>query len=188
VLGGRSSRSGEDRAGVVLDRAAGGGRPHEEEAARAERLVGALGLEAVDRLAALVDLRLLLVLVLLVLCRDHAVLEDPVEVGLDVVGGDEVVVVVLLLVLGALALAGADRLLGVVVVLFFELVLGLDLVVGLELLVGLFDQLVLVELGLVELGVLELGLDLLFGFFFQFDVVVVSSHPVSSIGGCAAGY
>src|SRR5437868_695544 len=107
----------EDRAVVVFDRAPRRVGPYQEEAAGAERLVRTLGLETVERLAAVVDRSLLVFLVLLVLGGDHAVLEDSVEVGLDVVRRQQVVVVVLVLFLG-LALTDASRTLGVVVVGF----------------------------------------------------------------------
>ena len=186
----------EDRAGVVLDRAAGGVGTHEQEAARAERLVGALGLQPVDRLTTVVDGALLVLVVLLVLGGDHAVLEDAVEVGLDVVGGDEVVVVVLFLLLGAgaLALAGPDGGvgLGVVVVVVLELGLVLFDLVGLELLVGLGDQLVLVEVGVFQVRILELGVFLRLFVLLCFDFVRCRRRrwrpSVSSLVSRAAGY
>src|SRR5690606_28801018 len=117
--------SSEHRAGVVLDRASRSGRAHEQEAAGAQDLVGSLRLEPVDDLAALVgDRDVLVVLVLLILDGDHPVLQDPVEVGLHVVGSEQIVVVVLVLVLGALALAGANRRLTLVVLVLVLVLVG----------------------------------------------------------------
>ena len=67
-----------------------------EEARLAHELAGPLGQDAVDRVAAVVDLDLLVLLVVFLLGADEAVLQDRVEVGLDVVGLDEILVVVLL--------------------------------------------------------------------------------------------
>src|SRR5262245_18061079 len=72
------SVSAEDRAVVVLDGTSGRVRAHQQEAARAERLVGPLGLQPVQRLAAVVDGTLLVIVVVLVLGSDHPILEDPV--------------------------------------------------------------------------------------------------------------
>src|SRR5215212_154709 len=117
----------EDRAVVVLDGAPWRVGAHEEEAAGAERLVGAFGLQPVERLAAVVDRSFLVLVVLLVLGGDHAIFEDPVEIGFDIVGRQQVVVVVLLLFLG-LPLPNARGAFGVVLAvvlgnLFVELVL-----------------------------------------------------------------
>src|SRR5690606_7415561 len=100
----------EDRAGVVFDRAAGSGAAHEQEAVGAQLLVGTLRLEPVDRLAAAAlaldgDLLVLVVVVVLV-ARDHAILEDPIEVRFDVVGREQLVVVLLLFLALALASTG----------------------------------------------------------------------------------
>ena len=65
---------------------AGADRPDEQEALRAQLLVGSLRLEAIARLAAVLGLFLLVVLVVVVLGGDEAVLEDAIEVGFDVVG------------------------------------------------------------------------------------------------------
>src|SRR4051794_13114118 len=86
--------SAEQRALIVADRASRGVLPDEEEAARAELLVGPLGLQAVAGLGAV--LRLLVILVALLVGRDEAILQDGVEIRFDVVGGDDVVIVVVL--------------------------------------------------------------------------------------------
>ena len=99
---GGHGRSAEDRAGVVADRAAGGGGADEEEAVRAQLLVGPLGLQPVAGLAAIVGL-VLVVFVVFVLGGDEAILEDPIEIGLDVVGRQQLLVLVLLLLAGAAA-------------------------------------------------------------------------------------
>ena len=119
--------SAEDRTVVVADRAARGVGPHEQEAVRAELLVGPLRLQPVAGLAAVVGLLVVLVVVL-VLGRDQAVLEDAVEVGLDVVGREQVVVLVLLLLAGARPALGAGgrRVVGVVLVLVLVDLLVVD--------------------------------------------------------------
>src|SRR5690606_26414209 len=73
----------------------------DQEAGLADELVGLLGLDAAGAVAPVVGLgRLVLVLVVL---GGDAVLEDLVEVGLDVVGVELLLVVLLVLVLGDLA-------------------------------------------------------------------------------------
>ena len=59
-----------------------------------------------------------------VLGRDEAVLEDPVEVGLDVVGREQLLVLVLLLLAGAPLGARRRCLVGLVLVLFLVLLVG----------------------------------------------------------------
>src|SRR4029079_414347 len=89
--------SAEERAVLVADEARGRRAAHEQEAGRAELFVGPLGLEAVTALAPLLGFGLLLVLVGGVLGGDEAVLEDGIQIGLDVVGVDDVLVVLLVL-------------------------------------------------------------------------------------------
>ena len=68
-----------------------------EEARLAHELAGPLGQDAVDRVTTVVDLDLFVFLVRILLDGDQAILQDRVERGLDVVGFDQVVVVVLFL-------------------------------------------------------------------------------------------
>src|SRR5215210_9167281 len=143
----------EDRAVVVLDRAPRRVGAHEEEAARAQRLVGAFGLQPVERLATVVDRSFLVLVVLLVLGGDHPILEDPVEIGFDIVRRKQVVVVVLLLFL-RLPLANPRGALGVILGLvlgnlLLELVLFDGKIIAFELLLVRFaDEDVLLEFGL----------------------------------------
>src|SRR5690606_28665738 len=144
----------------------------DEEAGLADELVGLLGLDAAGAVAPVVGLgRLVLVLVLVVLRRD-AVLEDLVEVGLDVVGVELLLVVVLLLVLGGLAGLAGRRGRDLVLLLLLVLVDDLveDLVVGVEV-VGLVEHLVVDEGVVLE--------DLVGG--------LVVSHRVPSRGSAMGG-
>ena len=84
----------------------------DQEAGLAHELVGLLGLDAARAVAPVVGLGdLVLVLVLVLGLGGDAVLEDGVEVGLDVVGVDVVVVLLLLVVVGRLAGLGRCALL-----------------------------------------------------------------------------
>ncbi|MGD9795521.1 MAG: hypothetical protein AB7V43_18810 [Acidimicrobiia bacterium] len=69
----------------------------QQEARLADELVCPLRCDAVHRVAAIVDLVLLVVIGLLVVGCHQSVFEDGVEVGLDVVGVDDVLIVVLFL-------------------------------------------------------------------------------------------
>ena len=133
-----------------------------QEARLADELARSLGLDAVDRITPVVDLQLLFVLVGLVVSRDHPILEDRVEVGLDVVGRDEVLVLVLVLHDGCGWPPAAGRGLGILLgFLFLVLEIG-DLVVVAEAgeLVVLLED-VLVEVLDVDVGVVEVCFDLL---------------------------
>jgi hypothetical protein len=68
-----------------------------EEARLTHELPRSLGEDAVNRVAAVVDLDLLVLLVGLLLDGNEAILEDRVERGFDVVGLDEVLVVIFIL-------------------------------------------------------------------------------------------
>ena len=88
-----------------------------QEAGLAHELAGTTRLDAIDRVAALVGIRLVFVIFVgLVVGSDHTVFEDGVKVGLDVIGDDDVIVVIV--VLGrSEPTCGRSR--GVVVLLLF---------------------------------------------------------------------
>ena len=153
--------------GVVAHGTARGSGPHEQEAGRAQLLVGALGLQPVAAVGAVVGL-VLLVVVVVVLGGDETVLEDAIEIGLDVVGREQLVVLVLLLLAGDARRVRVVGRLPVVVGLVVLLVLGLlgGLVV---VLVDLDEDVLVVEL----VGVGLLG----------FAVEVAGSSSSSSASG-----
>ncbi len=98
-----AGRSGaEDRAVVVTDRAVGRARLHEQEARWTQLFVLLFGQEPLRRLHHGLGLVLVLVVLVVLAGGDEPVLQDLVEILFDVVVGDEFVVVVVLVVIGAL--------------------------------------------------------------------------------------
>ena len=77
-------RSAEQRAVVVADGTHWRALAHEQEAGRAQLFVGTFGLNSIGSFTAL--LRAFLFVLVLVVGRDHSILEDRVQVGFDVVG------------------------------------------------------------------------------------------------------
>src|SRR4051794_2302688 len=174
--------SAEQRALIVADRTSRGVLPDEEEAARTELLVGPLGLQAVARLGAI--LRLLVVLVALLVGGDEAILQDGVEIGFDVVGGDDVVIVVVL--------ARGDGTTSRTVLVLLLVLFLLDCVVGglegvaIELLVG---EIFLVELLFARLtGLVVVFARLRFQLVHRLVVVVCHHTPFVANRSPRGGY
>ena len=146
-----------------------------QEAGLAHEFAGALGLDAIDRITAVIDLYFFFILVGLFLRGNQAILQNGVEVGFDVIGIDDVVIVVLLFGGGESAGGGSRFLLDVFDIVDDTVVVTDECIIFLVDLKVFFVQIVGIDQVVDQVLLFE------FDFFFG-DFVFISHDGAASYG------